>query len=73
MMILIGIVVNGQTIGDKKVVPGSKVNTYFGRFGIVHQTLGIKLMVTTDGISVFLNKRKVNFLWSESGFTKAEK
>ncbi|XP_012696670.2 inter-alpha-trypsin inhibitor heavy chain H3 [Clupea harengus] len=69
---VLGIVVNGQTIGDKKVVPGSKVNTYFGRFGIVHQTLGIKLMVTTDGISVFLNKRKVNFLWSESGFTKAE-
>uniref|UniRef100_A0A667YT57 Inter-alpha-trypsin inhibitor heavy chain 3 n=1 Tax=Myripristis murdjan TaxID=586833 RepID=A0A667YT57_9TELE len=29
-----GILVNGQTIGDKKIPPDGKINTYFGRFGI---------------------------------------
>uniref|UniRef100_A0A671NEM3 Inter-alpha-trypsin inhibitor heavy chain H3 n=1 Tax=Sinocyclocheilus anshuiensis TaxID=1608454 RepID=A0A671NEM3_9TELE len=32
-----GIVVNGQIIGDKKVIPGNKMHTYFGRFGIVNE------------------------------------
>uniref|UniRef100_A0A8B9K9L0 Inter-alpha-trypsin inhibitor heavy chain H3 n=1 Tax=Astyanax mexicanus TaxID=7994 RepID=A0A8B9K9L0_ASTMX len=40
---LTGFVVNGQTIGDKKVEPGSKGHTYFGRFGIVHETFDIRL------------------------------
>ncbi|XP_062401904.1 inter-alpha-trypsin inhibitor heavy chain H3-like [Sardina pilchardus] len=69
---VLGIVVNGQTIGDKKVDPGSKVNTYFGRFGIVHQALGIKLVVSTDGITVSLNKKTMKFLWSEPAVAKAE-
>uniref|UniRef100_A0A673JQI3 Inter-alpha-trypsin inhibitor heavy chain H3 n=1 Tax=Sinocyclocheilus rhinocerous TaxID=307959 RepID=A0A673JQI3_9TELE len=42
---LTGIVVNGQTIGDKKVIPGNKMHTYFGRFGIIHEKFGIRLMV----------------------------
>uniref|UniRef100_A0A8B9RAS1 Inter-alpha-trypsin inhibitor heavy chain C-terminal domain-containing protein n=1 Tax=Astyanax mexicanus TaxID=7994 RepID=A0A8B9RAS1_ASTMX len=49
---LTGTVVNGQTIGDKKVEPGSKINTYFGRFGIVLQKFGIRLMVSTQEILV---------------------
>uniref|UniRef100_A0A8C7WC66 Inter-alpha-trypsin inhibitor heavy chain H3 n=1 Tax=Oncorhynchus mykiss TaxID=8022 RepID=A0A8C7WC66_ONCMY len=48
---LAGILVNGQTIGDKKVAPDGKVNTYFGRFGIVHQGLGVRLEVTTHDIT----------------------
>ncbi|XP_076124801.1 inter-alpha-trypsin inhibitor heavy chain H3-like [Alosa pseudoharengus] len=69
---VLGIVVNGQTIGDKKVDPGSKLNTYFGRFGIVHQTLGIQLVVSTDGITVFLNKKTTQFDWSETILAKNE-
>ncbi|XP_076124731.1 inter-alpha-trypsin inhibitor heavy chain H3-like [Alosa pseudoharengus] len=69
---VLGIVVNGQTIGDKKVDPGSKLNTYFGRFGIVHQTLGIKLVVSTDGITVFLNKKTTQFDWSKTTLAKNE-
>uniref|UniRef100_A0A674DNP0 Inter-alpha-trypsin inhibitor heavy chain H3 n=1 Tax=Salmo trutta TaxID=8032 RepID=A0A674DNP0_SALTR len=49
---LAGILVNGQTIGDKKVAPDGKVNAYFGRFGIVHQGLGVRLEVTTHDITV---------------------
>uniref|UniRef100_A0A672I053 Inter-alpha-trypsin inhibitor heavy chain H3 n=1 Tax=Salarias fasciatus TaxID=181472 RepID=A0A672I053_SALFA len=34
-----GIVVHGQIIGDKKISPDGTMNTYFGSFGIIHQTL----------------------------------
>uniref|UniRef100_A0A8C1S595 Inter-alpha-trypsin inhibitor heavy chain H3 n=1 Tax=Cyprinus carpio TaxID=7962 RepID=A0A8C1S595_CYPCA len=47
---LTGIVVNGQIIGDKKVIPGSKMHTYFGRFGFVHEKFGIRLNVSTKEI-----------------------
>uniref|UniRef100_A0A3B1JB47 Inter-alpha-trypsin inhibitor heavy chain C-terminal domain-containing protein n=1 Tax=Astyanax mexicanus TaxID=7994 RepID=A0A3B1JB47_ASTMX len=49
---LTGFVVNGQTIGDKKVEPGSKGHTYFGRFGIVHEMFHIRLTVTTQEILI---------------------
>uniref|UniRef100_A0A4W4EAP3 Inter-alpha-trypsin inhibitor heavy chain H3 n=1 Tax=Electrophorus electricus TaxID=8005 RepID=A0A4W4EAP3_ELEEL len=52
---LTGIVVNGQTIGDKKVDPGTRVNTYFGSFGIIHDKFGIRLMVSTQKILVCAN------------------
>uniref|UniRef100_A0A8C1F3P9 Inter-alpha-trypsin inhibitor heavy chain H3 n=2 Tax=Cyprinus carpio TaxID=7962 RepID=A0A8C1F3P9_CYPCA len=54
---LTGIVVNGQIIGDKKIIPGNKMHTYFGRFGIVHEKFGIRLMVSTKEISVSENKK----------------
>uniref|UniRef100_A0A671VDM6 Inter-alpha-trypsin inhibitor heavy chain H3 n=1 Tax=Sparus aurata TaxID=8175 RepID=A0A671VDM6_SPAAU len=41
-----GFVVNGQIIGKKKVVPDGKINTYFGRLGIIHGKLGVRLEVT---------------------------
>ncbi|MBN3311838.1 ITIH3 inhibitor, partial [Atractosteus spatula] len=63
---LTGITVNGQTIGDKKVVPSTKVNTYFGRFGIVSRSLGIKVDVTTQAIRVFHNGKEVVFSWSDT-------
>uniref|UniRef100_A0A4W6FDQ3 Inter-alpha-trypsin inhibitor heavy chain H3 n=1 Tax=Lates calcarifer TaxID=8187 RepID=A0A4W6FDQ3_LATCA len=47
-----GILVNGQIIGDKKIPPDGKINTYFWRFGIIHQTLGVRLEVSTREISV---------------------
>ncbi|XP_069045730.1 inter-alpha-trypsin inhibitor heavy chain H3 isoform X1 [Lepisosteus oculatus] len=63
---LTGITVNGQTIGDKKLVPSRKVNTYFGRFGIVSRSLGIKVDVTTQAIHVFHNGKEAVFSWSDT-------
>uniref|UniRef100_A0A667YP02 Inter-alpha-trypsin inhibitor heavy chain H3 n=1 Tax=Myripristis murdjan TaxID=586833 RepID=A0A667YP02_9TELE len=57
-----GILVNGQTIGDKKIPPDGKINTYFGRFGIVHQSLGVRLDVTTKDILVSQDGKRVKML-----------
>ncbi|KAM3878582.1 inter-alpha-trypsin inhibitor heavy chain H3-like [Diretmus argenteus] len=65
-----GILVNGQTIGDKKVAPDGKINTYFGRFGIVHQALGVRLEVTTEYISVSQDSKWVKLLWSDAASLK---
>ncbi|XP_047439699.1 inter-alpha-trypsin inhibitor heavy chain H3-like [Mugil cephalus] len=65
-----GILVNGQIIGDKKIPPSGQRNTYFGRFGIVHQTLGIKLEVSTKDISVSQDGKQVRLLWSDAASLK---
>ncbi|XP_059184472.1 inter-alpha-trypsin inhibitor heavy chain H3-like [Centropristis striata] len=65
-----GILVNGQTIGDKKIPPDGKINTYFWRFGIVHQTLGVRLEVSTRDISVFQDGKRVKLLWSDTASVK---
>ncbi|XP_067288464.1 inter-alpha-trypsin inhibitor heavy chain H3a isoform X1 [Pseudorasbora parva] len=67
---LTGIVVNGQTIGDKKIIPGEKVNTYFGRFGIVHEKFGIRLMVSTKEISVSDEGKQAKFFWTDTATVK---
>uniref|UniRef100_A0A667ZAV6 Inter-alpha-trypsin inhibitor heavy chain H3 n=1 Tax=Myripristis murdjan TaxID=586833 RepID=A0A667ZAV6_9TELE len=54
-----GILVNGQIIEKKKVHPDGKISTYFGRFGIIHQTLGVRLEVTTEDISVSQDGKQV--------------
>ncbi|KAL6111867.1 itih3 [Pungitius sinensis] len=64
------ILVNGQTIGDKKIAPGGKIHTYFGRFGIVHQTLGVRLEVSTKDITVLQDGTQVKLLWSDSASVK---
>uniref|UniRef100_A0AAQ4RTZ3 Inter-alpha-trypsin inhibitor heavy chain H3 n=1 Tax=Gasterosteus aculeatus aculeatus TaxID=481459 RepID=A0AAQ4RTZ3_GASAC len=61
-----GILVNGQTIGDKKIPPDGKINTYFGRFGIVHHILGVRLEVSTEDISVLQDDKLVQLLWSDT-------
>ncbi|XP_041836029.1 inter-alpha-trypsin inhibitor heavy chain H3a isoform X2 [Melanotaenia boesemani] len=60
-----GILVNGQIIGDKKIHPDGKINTYFGRFGIIHQTLGVRLEVSTKSISLFQDGKQIKLLWSD--------
>ncbi|XP_042358681.1 inter-alpha-trypsin inhibitor heavy chain H3-like isoform X2 [Plectropomus leopardus] len=65
-----GFVVNGQIIGKKKVVEDGKINTYFGRFGIIHQKLGVRLEVSTWDISVFLNDKQLKLLWSDAASIK---
>ncbi|XP_051532399.1 inter-alpha-trypsin inhibitor heavy chain H3 [Myxocyprinus asiaticus] len=67
---LAGIVVNGQIIGEKKAVQGSKAHTYFGRFGIVHEHLDIRLTVTTKEILVSEGQKHTKFFWSTSRTVK---
>ncbi|XP_039859054.1 inter-alpha-trypsin inhibitor heavy chain H3-like [Simochromis diagramma] len=65
-----GILVNGEIIGDKKTPPDGKINTYFWRFGIVHQTLGVRLEVSTEDISLFQDGKWVKLLWSDEASIK---
>ncbi|XP_029946748.1 inter-alpha-trypsin inhibitor heavy chain H3-like [Salarias fasciatus] len=65
-----GIVVHGQIIGDKKISPDGTMNTYFGSFGIIHQTLGVRLEVNTQEISVFQDNKQVKLLWSDTAAVK---
>uniref|UniRef100_A0A3P9BXZ2 Inter-alpha-trypsin inhibitor heavy chain H3 n=1 Tax=Maylandia zebra TaxID=106582 RepID=A0A3P9BXZ2_9CICH len=57
-----GFVVNGQIISKKKVALDGNVNTYFGRFGITHQNLGVRLDVSIQDISVLYNDKQVKLL-----------
>uniref|UniRef100_A0A672I2I0 Inter-alpha-trypsin inhibitor heavy chain H3 n=1 Tax=Salarias fasciatus TaxID=181472 RepID=A0A672I2I0_SALFA len=65
-----GIVVHGQIIGDKKISPDGTMNTYFGSFGIIHQTLGVRLEVNTQEMSVFQDNKQVKLLWSDTAAVK---
>ncbi|XP_077582048.1 inter-alpha-trypsin inhibitor heavy chain H3-like [Stigmatopora nigra] len=58
-----GFVVNGEIIAKKKSVADQKTDTYFGRLGIRHETLGLKLEVDTENISVFHGGKMVKMLW----------
>ncbi|XP_074470737.1 inter-alpha-trypsin inhibitor heavy chain H3-like [Sebastes fasciatus] len=65
-----GILVNGEIIGDKKIAPDGKINTYFWRFGIVHRTLGVRLEVSTQDITVLQDGKLVTMLWSDTASVK---
>lgn len=65
-----GLLVNGQTIGDKMVAPDGKVNTYFGRLAVVHQTLGVRLEVTTEDVTLSQDGGQVKLLWSDKASLK---
>lgn len=67
-----GFTVNGQIIGKNIVVPDGphKALTYFGRLGISHQKLGMRMEVSTQDISIFHNGKKVKFLWSNAASMK---
>eukprot|EP00064_Thunnus_orientalis_P016095 superscaffoldBa00003115_g16158 len=66
----VGILVNGQIIGDKKIPLDGKINTYFWRFGITHQKLGVRLEVSTQDILVFQDGKRVKLLWSDTASLK---
>ncbi|KAG7319217.1 hypothetical protein KOW79_017691 [Hemibagrus wyckioides] len=67
-----GLVVNGKTIGDKKVEPGSKQHTYFGQFGIVHEKFKIRLMLTTQKIIVSEQSKQEHLQWSQASHVKGQ-
>ncbi|XP_053724783.1 inter-alpha-trypsin inhibitor heavy chain H3-like isoform X1 [Synchiropus splendidus] len=58
-----GLLVNGQVIKKNKASPDGQVSTYFGRFGVVHWRLGLKMEVTTLGVSLFWDGRWTPFEW----------
>ncbi|RVE72896.1 hypothetical protein OJAV_G00044670 [Oryzias javanicus] len=62
----LGILVNGEVIGDKQIPPDGRVNTYFWRFGIIHKALRVRLEVSTEEISVFQDEKLVRLLWSDT-------
>jgi len=66
----VGFLVNGEIIAkkqklQKQAAPDGKVNTYFGRLGVVHQTLGVRLQVTTEDVTLSQEGQQVKLLWSE--------
>ncbi|XP_033977582.1 inter-alpha-trypsin inhibitor heavy chain H3-like [Trematomus bernacchii] len=65
-----GILVNGETIGEKMIPPDGQINTYFWRFGIVHQSLGVRLEVSTQDIVVLQDGKQVKLLWSDNASVK---
>lgn len=68
-----GILVNGQIIGDKQIPPDGVINTYFCRFGITHWTLGVRLEVDTEVITVYQGGERIKLLWSEPSSLKGPK
>ncbi|XP_078399467.1 inter-alpha-trypsin inhibitor heavy chain H3-like [Cetorhinus maximus] len=57
-------VVNGELIGEKKIENIDKINTYFGKFGIVNNRMDVKVEVSTKMITVFHGEDKTIFPWS---------
>ncbi|XP_019736943.1 inter-alpha-trypsin inhibitor heavy chain H3a isoform X2 [Hippocampus comes] len=67
-----GILVNGQIIGDKQIPADGKIYTYFWRFGIIHRNLGVKMEVSTNGISVFQDDSRLKLRWSNTTSIKGD-
>ncbi|XP_040262785.1 inter-alpha-trypsin inhibitor heavy chain H3-like [Bufo bufo] len=63
----LGIAVNGELIGNKKVNNITSNETYFGRFGIINRGMKIRIEVTTDKITVLSHKNKKTFSWHTTG------
>ncbi|XP_067908027.1 inter-alpha-trypsin inhibitor heavy chain H3-like isoform X1 [Heterodontus francisci] len=59
-----GFVVNGELIGEKKIETNKKINTYFGKFGIVNNKMDVKVEVSTQATTVFHGEDKIIFPWS---------
>uniref|UniRef100_A0A4W3HTL3 Inter-alpha-trypsin inhibitor heavy chain H3 n=1 Tax=Callorhinchus milii TaxID=7868 RepID=A0A4W3HTL3_CALMI len=59
-----GFVVNGELIGDKKIENNKKVNTYFGKFGLVYNKMELRMEITTQEIKLFHGADITRFPWS---------
>ncbi|XP_078059846.1 inter-alpha-trypsin inhibitor heavy chain H3-like [Mustelus asterias] len=57
-------VVNGELIGEKQIQNNMKINTYFGKFGILNNKMDLKVEVSTKMITVFHGEDKLIFPWS---------
>uniref|UniRef100_A0A674F7G0 Inter-alpha-trypsin inhibitor heavy chain 2 n=1 Tax=Salmo trutta TaxID=8032 RepID=A0A674F7G0_SALTR len=61
--ITIGVVVNGQLVGSKRVEEKEKVNTYFGIISVFYQPDGIRVSVSTDRIDLTDGRNNHSFTW----------
>uniref|UniRef100_A0A8C7MQB2 Inter-alpha-trypsin inhibitor heavy chain 2 n=1 Tax=Oncorhynchus kisutch TaxID=8019 RepID=A0A8C7MQB2_ONCKI len=61
--ITIGVVVNGQLVGSKRVEEKEKVYTYFGTISVFYQPDGIRVSVTTDRIDLTDGRNNHSFTW----------
>ncbi|XP_048462719.1 inter-alpha-trypsin inhibitor heavy chain H3-like [Rhincodon typus] len=59
-----GLTINGELIGEKKIEINKKINTYFGKFGVVNMELDVKVEVSTQTITVFHGEEKITIPWS---------
>lgn len=59
----LGVVVNGQLVGSKRVEEKEKVNTYFGTISVFYQPDGIRLSVSTDRIDLTDGRNNHSFTW----------
>ncbi|XP_048403774.1 inter-alpha-trypsin inhibitor heavy chain H3a [Stegostoma tigrinum] len=64
--------VNGELIGEKKIEVNKKINTYFGKFGIVSNKMDVKVEVSTKTITVFHGEDKIVFPWSATASVTKE-
>ncbi|XP_075142842.1 inter-alpha-trypsin inhibitor heavy chain H3-like [Leptodactylus fuscus] len=62
----LGIAVNGELIGNKKVDDVISNETYFGRFGIIHREMKIRIEVTTEKITILNHKDRKTFSWQKT-------
>ncbi|KAM3914811.1 inter-alpha-trypsin inhibitor heavy chain H3-like [Leptodactylus fuscus] len=62
----LGIAVNGELIGNKKVDNVISNETYFGRFGIIHREMKIRIEVTTEKITILNHKDRKTFSWEKT-------
>ncbi len=49
------------------------MHTYFGRFGIVHEKFGIRMMVSTKEISVSDKGKQAKLFWTDTVTVKGAK
>uniref|UniRef100_A0AAV2M616 Inter-alpha-trypsin inhibitor heavy chain C-terminal domain-containing protein n=1 Tax=Knipowitschia caucasica TaxID=637954 RepID=A0AAV2M616_KNICA len=61
-----GFIVNGEIIGKHIAGDTGNMKTYFGRFGITHDALGVRLEVSTRSIIVTQDGEQTILLWSDS-------
>uniref|UniRef100_A0A8C6UJY6 Inter-alpha-trypsin inhibitor heavy chain H3 n=1 Tax=Neogobius melanostomus TaxID=47308 RepID=A0A8C6UJY6_9GOBI len=62
-----GFVVNGEIIGKTVAGDEAHMKTYFGRFGITHDSLGLRLEVSTQDIILTQDDGEhVRLLWSNT-------
>ncbi|TNN46856.1 Inter-alpha-trypsin inhibitor heavy chain H3 [Liparis tanakae] len=61
-----GFVVNGEVIGKKIAVQDGNSHTYFGRFGVLHPKLRLRLEVSTRDIVLFHDGEQTTLRWSDT-------
>lgn len=65
-----GFVVNGLIIGKKVAGDEGNMKTYFGQIGITHESLGVRIEVSPQDITVTQDGEQTQLLWSNATSVK---